>query len=93
MSKYLDTKDTFQGLGGRNYDTPFGYCGISDRGGQFFSHCPTLAETLASIEDDETDPPENWPRRAYQEVRGFVPRQWAAGKIRGRVSRRDSTYA
>lgn len=78
---YLDITDTYQGRGGADGDTPFGYCGIDDRGGQFFNHCATLEATLASIADDETDPPQNWPARAYQEVRGFIRRQWAAGKI------------
>lgn len=79
---YLDIQDTYQGIGGADGHTPYGYCGIAGRGGQFFEHRATLAATLASIEDDETDPPVDWPQRAYQEVRGYVRRQWAAGKIR-----------
>ena len=72
---YLDIKDRNQGLDkdGRT----FGYCGIDGRGGQFFTWRPTLEATLASIEDDEIDPPENWPKRAYQEVRGAVRRMFA----------------
>lgn len=76
---HLDITDRHQGQGGQDGNTPFGYCGINGRGGQFFEWRPTLADTLASIEDDETDPPTNWPRRAYQEVRGFVRREWARG--------------
>jgi len=77
---YLDIVDLNQGEqeDGRTY----GYCGINDRGGQFFAWHPTLAATLASIEDDEIDPPQNWPRRAYQEVRGAVRRAFAAQRCR-----------
>lgn len=94
MSQYLTIQDENQGLTtsydprcvydrGSVRDVTFGYCGITDRGGQFFSWFPTLAETLASIRDDETDSPRDWPRRAYQEVRGQIRRWWASG-YRGR---------
>lgn len=76
---HLDITDRYQGKGGSDGKTPFGYCGIADRGGQFFEWRATLPETLSSIEDDETDPPQNWPQRAYQEVRGFIRRTWASG--------------
>lgn len=72
---YLDQTDKVQGTTAG--DREFGYCGIDDRGGQFFTWMPTLQETIESIEDDEIDPPVDWPRRAYQEVRGFVRRAWA----------------
>lgn len=74
---YLDQTDKFQGYGGADGKEPFGYCGIDGRGGQFFTWRETLQLTLDSIEDDETDPPVNWPARAYQEVRGFVRQTWA----------------
>lgn len=78
-TRHLNITDRYQGHGGSDGQTPFGYCGIAGRGGQFFLWRPTLAETLASIEDDETDPPEDWPQRAYQEVRGYIRRAWASG--------------
>ncbi len=74
---YLDVKDRNQGH--TKHNRQFGYCGIDDRGGQFFTWHSTLAETLSSIEDDEIDPPQSWPKRAYQEVRGYIRRQWAKG--------------
>lgn len=86
MMAHLDITDRYQGLGGRDGDTPFGYAGIDGRGGQFFEWRETLADTLATIEDDEIDPPEDWPQRAYQEVRGFIRRTWASGY---RPPRRD----
>ncbi len=72
---YLDITERSQGNDKRGRS--FGYCGIIDKGGQFFTWMPTLRETLDSIEDDEMSPPENWPERAYQEVRGFIRRSWA----------------
>ena len=70
----LTQKDARQGkdMNEREY----GFCGIDDRGGQFFTWCDTLSATLASVEDCEIDPPVNWPARAYQEVRGFIRRSW-----------------
>lgn len=79
--RHLDITDRDQGVDAN--DRHYGYCGITDRGGQFFTWHSTLADTLESIEDDETDPPENWPHRAYQEVRGFVRRAFAAERQRG----------
>lgn len=73
---HLDITDRYQGRG--KNDLAFGYCGIDGRGGQFFTWHATLEETLASIEDDSIDPPQDWPARAYQEVRGFVRREYAA---------------
>jgi hypothetical protein len=61
----------------------FGYCGISGRGGQFFTWMDTLQKTLNTIEDDEIDPPVDWPERAYQNVRGIICRAWSETK--GRV--------
>lgn len=76
---YLGITDTCQGI--TRDDRRYGYCGIPGRGGVYFTHYPSLAETLASIDDDATDPPRDWPRRAYQEVRGYIRREWAAGRI------------
>lgn len=68
----LDITDIVQGINA--YEQEYGYAGIDGRGGQFFDWMPTVAETLATIRDDETDAPENWPQRAYQEVRGLIRR-------------------
>ena len=71
---YLDIIDTKQGV--TDDGRYFGYCGRIGQGGQFFTWMDTLQETLESIEDDETDPPEGWPKRAYQNVRGVIRRAW-----------------
>lgn len=78
--RYIDFVDDMQGHTADG--AAFGYAGIAGRGGRFFTWRPTLAETLASIEDDVTDPPKDWPQRAYAEVRGYVRRRWAAGLSR-----------
>lgn len=74
MSNYLDITDEDQGA--TINDRTFGYCGIIDQGGQFFTWMDTLDETLASIEDDELGPPVDWPEEAYGEVIDFVRRTW-----------------
>lgn len=85
MSRYIDIEDANQGT--TEHGRTFGFCGIDGRGGQFFTYFDRLDDTLASIEDDETDPPVDWPERAYQEVRGFVRRAWrrAQGTSLGHV--------
>lgn len=75
--RYLDITDKYQGV--QRDGAAYGYCGIDDRGGYFFSWRQTLQETLRSIEPCEIYPPRHWPIRAYREMRGFVRRAWASG--------------
>lgn len=72
---HIDVIDFNQGV--TSDGRKFGYLGITDRGGQFFTWGNTLQETIDSIEDDDTDPPADWPERAYQNVRGAIRREWA----------------
>jgi len=80
--KHLDQFDASQGKD--KDDRTYGYGGIEDRGGYFFTWLPTLQETLDSIEADEIDPPQNWPQRAMAELRGCIRRRWA--KERSKVN-------
>ena len=53
-----DIIDAYQGVGGQDSKTPFGYIGLDGEGGYFFEWRDTLDETLASLEPDEIDSPE-----------------------------------
>jgi len=79
---YLDIFDANQGKDKK--ERAYGYAGIDDRGGYFFTWMPTLAQTLDSIEPDEIDPPVDWPARARQEIRGAIRRRWC--KEKGRLN-------
>lgn len=68
----IDFIDLVQGTD--DDDNEFGYAGITDRGGRFFTWLPTVRETIESIHDDETDPPDNWPLEAYRNIRGLIRR-------------------
>lgn len=53
--KDIDIADAYQGKD-RN-ENPFGYVGITDKGGYFFTWLDTLEATLDSLENDEVDSP------------------------------------
>jgi hypothetical protein len=53
----IDVLDAYQGTGGKDGDTPFGYVGITDCGGYFFEWQDTLEDTLDSLDPDECDEP------------------------------------
>lgn len=75
--------DTFDANQGRDVaERTYGYAGIDDRGGYFFTWLPTLAATLDSITPDEIDPPQRFSQRAVSAIRGCIRRRWAREKTR-----------
>jgi len=62
----IDIVDAYQGSDG--HERPYGYIGIEDQGGYFFTWLDSLEATLDSLEADEVDPPKHDFREAAREA-------------------------